>query len=45
MSDFKNNNSDSEDFREWCDSHGIEYSKLKDDDTPKLHLKIKEYNN
>lgn len=45
LSDFKNNNSDSEDFREWCDSHGIEYSKLKDDDTPKLHLKIKEYNN
>jgi hypothetical protein len=44
MSDFKNNNG-GEGFREWCDNHGIEYSKLIEEDTPKLLLKIKEYNN
>ncbi|MBW6478735.1 MAG: hypothetical protein K0B37_04840 [Bacteroidales bacterium] len=44
MSDFKNNNG-GENFRDWCDNNGIEYSKLIEDDTPKLLLKIKEYNN
>jgi len=45
LSDFKNNNGDSEDFMEWCHSHGIEYSKLNDDEIPRVHLKIREYIN
>jgi len=45
MCDFRNNNGESQDFSEWCHSHGIDYSKLKDYETPRVHLKIKEYNN
>lgn len=45
MSDFKNNNGDSDDFTSWCIKHGIEFAKLDSDENPKIQLTIKENNN
>ncbi len=45
MNDFKNNNGESEDFKDWCNSNGIEYTKLNDDENSRIHLRIKEHFN
>ncbi|MFW5706618.1 MAG: hypothetical protein ACOC12_01745 [Bacteroidota bacterium] len=41
MSDFAEKNNTTENFSNWCDSHGIEFVKVQDEEPPKIHLKKK----
>ncbi len=43
LSDFKNNGSTEKDFKKWCETHEIEFSKVPSAEPARLHLKIKEY--